>query len=522
MSKLTSTAALVLGIAAAGAHAAELGEATVRSHAGEQLVADVELVDLTSQDLADLQVRLASRNVFQGANVTMSPALAGINITVTKREQRRVLHLTTSAPIQSEVLHLYFELTSGGRQSVRGVSLWLPAAPPAPPAPVAQPTRVVAAPALAPVVAPQPVSPPRPRPAGVTVQLAAAATPGKQATPAEAELMGAVERAFAARSAGKNVEPAKAPARAVPAVEAKATEKPEPVAKAAEKPAPAVGKIVEKPVADEKKVAGKPAPAEHKVAGKHAPATEKDAGKTAAKTAKVTEKPAVSIVPPLPVIANPTEPVPTKPVADQAMLKKLAELEAKLKSLQAAVAKKAATPPPAPVPPKAPDNKVAATPKPAEAPTPAAMPAQHVEQSAAVVTATEPPGRTAAGKITDARPEKASLDKEPVVKAEAPHEADKPEAKPAPPPETKKAAPPPAEPVKEKKMSRPKVLTMIAAGSVALLLVAGVIVHFVRRRKAKKAREQIKVWQSWRKQAIAEAATSEEEVPATATEAGTA
>jgi len=505
MTKLTSTAALVLGLAAAGAHAAELGEATVRSHAGEQLVADVELVDLTTQDLADLQVRLASRNVFQGANVSMSPALTGMNITVVKRDGRRVLHLTTSAPIQSEVLHLYFELTSAGRQSVRGVSLWLPAAPPAPPAPVVQPTRIVAAPP-APVPEQAPTSAPssRPRPAGVTVQLAAAGTPGRQATKAETELMGAVERAFAARSTGKTpVEVTKPRARPVAAAEVKATEK-------VDKPAPAASKVLEKPEPVVKKVADKPAIV--KITEKHAPVT-----------AKVAEKPVASIVPPLPAIVKPTEPVP-----DKAMLKKLAELEAKLKSLQAAVAKNAAAP-------KPPEAKAVAPAKPA----PAATPAAYVEQSAAVVTATEPPGRSAAGKITDARAEKPAPG-EPAPKAEAAHGADKPadgplakleaeserkpearpepeaEAKPEAKKEAKKEAPPPEEPVKEKKMSRPKVLTMLAAGTLALVLVVGVIVHLVRRRKAKQASAQIKVWQSWRKKAIAEAATAEEEAPAEA------
>ncbi|GGY84218.1 FimV family protein [Pseudoduganella plicata] len=505
MSKLTSTAAIVLGIAVAGVDAAELGEANVRSHVGEQLVADVELVDLTPQDLADLQVRLASRNVFQGANVSMSPALAGMNITIAKRDARRVLHLTTSAPIQSEVLHLYFELTSAGRQSVRGVSLWLRAAPPAPPAPTpvpaAQPTRV----AGAPVVSSAPESSPRSRPSGIAIQLATAGTPGRQATRAEAELMGAVERAFAARSAGKTAAPA--PARAVPAVGATVIEKPAstPI-KAVEKPVPAVHKIVEKP-----------ALADHKVTEKPAPATAKVAGKTSPAPAKPAEKPAVSIVPPLPVIAKPTEPVPVGPAADKALLKKLAELEAKLKSLQAAVAKNAAAPPAAAAPAAAPattrspDTKA---PAPAAA-APAAVPASHVEQSAAVVTATEPPGRTAAGKITDARADKAALDREVASTAAAAREAGQPAA-PAPAPEVRKAAPPPQEPVKEKKMSRPKVLTMIAAGSVALLLVVGVIVHLVRRRKAKQASAQIKVWQSWRKKAIAEAATAEEEAPAEA------
>ncbi|AXA91966.1 hypothetical protein DPH57_12910 [Massilia sp. YMA4] len=130
----------------------------------------------------------------------------------------------------------------------------------------------------------------------------------------------------------------------------------------------------------------------------------------------------------------------------------------------------------------------------------------------------EAPGRTAAGKITDARSSTEAKPKseahpavatvEEPVAAQPAHA--KPEAKAA---EPKPAPAPVEEPAKEKKMSRPKVLTMIAGGSMALLAVLGVIIHFVRRRNARNAKAQIKVWQSWRKKAIAEAAAAEEEGP---------
>ncbi|MTV56329.1 type IV pilus assembly protein FimV [Pseudoduganella buxea] len=222
--RLLCPAALALGLAFTGAHAAELGEATVRSHIGQPLVADVELVDLSAQDLADLQARLASRDVFQGANVAVNPALAGMGIAIVKRDQRRMLHLTTTMPVQSELLHLYFELGSAGRQSVRGVTLWLTPAPPAPPAPIVQPTRVVATPVPMPVTVPVPPPAPapvveakKPAPAPIrlstgTVQLAMAGTAGKGGTRADAELLGAVERAFVARA--KQPEPLPAPRKA--------------------------------------------------------------------------------------------------------------------------------------------------------------------------------------------------------------------------------------------------------------------------------------------------------------------
>jgi hypothetical protein len=67
---------------------------------------------------------------------------------------------------------------------------------------------------------------------------------------------------------------------------------------------------------------------------------------------------------------------------------------------------------------------------------------------------------------------------------------------PKPKPEEKKAAepPPPPEPKKEIKISRPKLLTFLFAGSLVLLGIFGVIVHFVR--KAKMRRSPI-VRQSW-------------------------
>ncbi|AVR95869.1 hypothetical protein C9I28_09100 [Pseudoduganella armeniaca] len=462
----------------------------MRSHIGQPLVADVELVDLTPQDLADVQARLASRDVFQGANVALSPALAGLSISVVKREGRRTLHLTTSAPVQSEVLHLYFELSGGGRQSVRGVTLWLPQAPPAPPAPVPQPTRIVAAPAVSVPETAAVASAAEPKRAagrsgGVSIQLAAAGVPGKQATRADAELLGAVERAFAAR-AGRPAAPAEEKHSAKPLDKAAAQ--------------------VDKPAAVEKKA---DQPAQVKAESKGRKAAPKPAEKIVEKPA---EKPAEK-----PPVAPAAKPAPGKmaqpPVQDPAMLKKLAELEAKLKRLQkmvnsapAAAPAAAAVAVAAPAAPKAVEAAPPAAPKAIEAAPPAA-PAQPVAET---------PGRTAAGKITDARSTAEAKPKseahaaaatvaEPIVAQPAHAE---PKAKSA---EPKPAPAPVEEPAKEKKMSRPKVLTMIAGGSMALLALLGVIVHFVRRRNAKNAKAQIKVWQSWRKKAIAEAAVAEEE-----------
>ncbi|PYD85645.1 hypothetical protein DNF23_47835 [Pseudomonas syringae pv. pisi] len=156
------TCALLSG--AAGA--AELGEPHVASYIGQQLVADIELTMLNAP-ATPVQVRLAHPNVYRGANIGMPHVLSTLNMTVTQRDGRQFLHVTSLAPVESNRLHLYLELADGVQRDVRLVTLSMapnPNPPPPPaPAPVRMPAPVVAAtPAPAPVVA---RPPPRPRPA---------------------------------------------------------------------------------------------------------------------------------------------------------------------------------------------------------------------------------------------------------------------------------------------------------------------------------------------------------------------
>lgn len=156
---LIITCALLSG--AAGA--AELGDAQVRSYIGQQLAADIELTMLDAP-ATPVQVRLADPNVYRGANIGMPHVLSTLNMTVTQRNGRQFLHVTSLAPVESSRLHLFLELADGGQRGVRLVTLSMAPNPnpPPPPAPVriAAPV-VVDTPAPAPVVA---KPPPRPRP----------------------------------------------------------------------------------------------------------------------------------------------------------------------------------------------------------------------------------------------------------------------------------------------------------------------------------------------------------------------
>jgi hypothetical protein len=147
------------------AQAAELGEATVRSHIGQPLVADIELTALADAS-APVGARLANADVFRGANLTMHPILANLTMSVMRRDGRQYLHLTSVKPVDSETVHLFLDLVEGSRRNVRAVTLWLtpdPAPPPPPPPPPPKPV-----PVPVPAMEPEPAAPvERPRPARV-------------------------------------------------------------------------------------------------------------------------------------------------------------------------------------------------------------------------------------------------------------------------------------------------------------------------------------------------------------------
>lgn len=115
----------------------------------------------------------------------------------------------------------------------------------------------------------------------------------------------------------------------------------------------------------------------------------------------------------------------------------------------------------------------------------------------------KPAGRTASGIIKDARPQRArpaeaaSAASATVTKDSAAATA---RAVTKAVEETKPAAQPvQAEEPPKKRMSRPKMVTMIAGGSVVFLLTVGFIIHFARRYREKLAAGPLKVWQSWRR-----------------------
>ena len=152
-SSLTKSAR-ALGCAAllaGNAQGAELGELSVHSFIGQPLVADIELTALAPDEVTGLQVRLASPDVYRGANIGMHPALASLQLSLMRHDdQRQFLHLSSLRAVEANHLLLFLTLSAGGRSAVRSATLWL--SPDPRPAPSSRALPVVpAAPPAAPV-----------------------------------------------------------------------------------------------------------------------------------------------------------------------------------------------------------------------------------------------------------------------------------------------------------------------------------------------------------------------------------
>jgi hypothetical protein len=168
---------LVAALIYAHAGAVELGEPRVSSYKGQALVADIELSSVDDPALP-VQVRVANPEVYRGASIGVPPVLSALTLNVVQKGGKQYVHVTSNRPVDTDMLHLFLELGQGNGRDVRLATLWLtpdprPAPPPvvvavpvAPPvvaaapvvvAPITAPASEVHAPARAPGIAPAPL-----------------------------------------------------------------------------------------------------------------------------------------------------------------------------------------------------------------------------------------------------------------------------------------------------------------------------------------------------------------------------
>ncbi len=193
--------ASALWLAALAAHAAGLGRLTVLSPLGQPLLAEVEIVSLQPGEEDGLSARLAPAEAFNAAGIEISPALLGVRIDITRRNNRPVLRLTTKQPVSDPFLDMLIELQWPTGRLVREYTFLLDppdyrarsaaiaAAPPPPAAPAqALPTpQAESAPQTQ--AAPQPQAESQPQPEAqaqaVPVPVPVPATPQESPAPAE-------------------------------------------------------------------------------------------------------------------------------------------------------------------------------------------------------------------------------------------------------------------------------------------------------------------------------------------------
>jgi pilus assembly protein FimV len=188
----TWLAALVIALLPCVAGAAGLGRITVLTAIGQPLLAEIELVAVTPQELSSLSARLALPDAYRQANLQYNVALTGARITIEKRSNgQNYLRIVSTRAVTEPFIDLLVELIwAAGRLSREYTALLDPpgipplvSAPTVTAAPEARPAPAAPAPAPQPPVAVEPPASPAPIVTAPIVTTPATPAP-ESATPA--------------------------------------------------------------------------------------------------------------------------------------------------------------------------------------------------------------------------------------------------------------------------------------------------------------------------------------------------
>jgi pilus assembly protein FimV len=186
-------AALLTVLVPCVAGAAGMGRLNVLSALGQPLVAEIDLLSVTREELGSLSARLASPDAYRQANLQYNPALTGARVSIERRANgQHFIRVVTTRPVSEPFIDLLIELTwAQGRLSREYTALLdPPGVAPATPAPV-----IAAVPEARPVPAPPPAAAPAPAPASKPVARAAPKAGAKEYGPIErGETLGKIAR----------------------------------------------------------------------------------------------------------------------------------------------------------------------------------------------------------------------------------------------------------------------------------------------------------------------------------------
>ena len=121
---LAVAAAAVLGTASWDANALALGGLTVRSALGEPLRAEIDIVEITPEELASLRANIATPEAFRAAGLEYSPALANVQVSLQQRPNGRAFLLVTSPrPVNDPFVDLILETQWASGRVVRDYTM---------------------------------------------------------------------------------------------------------------------------------------------------------------------------------------------------------------------------------------------------------------------------------------------------------------------------------------------------------------------------------------------------------------
>jgi len=130
-------------LAAGSAEAAGLGKLTVQSALGQPLRAEIELLSVSKEELADISAKLASPDAFRQARIDRVESLGGLRFAVDQRANGQpIVRITSASGVADPFLDLLIELNWSSGRIIREYTILLDPQTEAKPAEAPKPVAV--------------------------------------------------------------------------------------------------------------------------------------------------------------------------------------------------------------------------------------------------------------------------------------------------------------------------------------------------------------------------------------------
>jgi pilus assembly protein FimV len=121
---LAIATAVLMGLSATDASALALGRVTVQSALGEPLRAEIDVPEITADELSSLRATIASPETFRAAGFDYNPAMGSIQVTLQRRpDGRHFLQLSSQRPVNDPFIDLILEASWSSGRIVRDYTM---------------------------------------------------------------------------------------------------------------------------------------------------------------------------------------------------------------------------------------------------------------------------------------------------------------------------------------------------------------------------------------------------------------